>query len=245
MIEAALAALAVIGVGTLLVRRGVNEAATVLCRQLEPHWTPQHEFCDVALEEVAGDDREALRDLTARLVRAGFRHLYDIQDLTMSSAKRSVYYRVFADDRGTTKSCVYVSSDEELRWTLESELGDGRFLVTHVAAPERRRADLSWLETLALVVGTDVEEALIRHRQRLDDLPAGEIPLALGDRDAALASWQRGVAHVADDLRQLTDPIVFERIYAHRPKWFERAVCREAVRRLERRLPAARMIGPG
>ena len=184
-----------------------EKTAARLLESIEAVYVPTHDYVPASLDRFRHLDRRFYEGVQRELQDEGFRHLHDLEDLTLTKAPgvmMPVMVRALASGDGSIMAAAY-HPKLKLLWRViftllrknpppvidfETEHEDGGFTVTSNAAFASMMGLPPMIRAEYLKPGTPLPVVLRRHRERLSS-EARAAPRGVHDTEALLASQNR------------------------------------------------------
>lgn len=203
--------LALAALADRLGRRSARRGAARVVADAEALFAGRHEYASVDPARYPWLDLGYYDRTRARLEGEGFRQLGDVEDLTLTRQNPGMhtFVRVMSGDSGRITAGIYQvrlrGPMAVFQWVgivprrirvveLESELSDGRFLVTANTRGLDSTPMPAAVEGERLPLATPLEQQLARHRRRLEATLAASPGLEVrrvGSLNEALAAQHR------------------------------------------------------
>ncbi|MBL1178694.1 hypothetical protein [Pantanalinema sp. GBBB05] len=186
-----------------------QKLAQKLLQTVQALYTDQHTFQQVDCNTFRHLDQKFYQQAQKNLEKLGFRHITDIEDVTVTQTNPAhhTFIRVLlSGDRTMVSACYHFPLSwlvRLLQWVglapkggkvidLESELSDGSFLVTANTLGLDTMADVPGIYRQQLPHNTSAEQLLTRHREKLRELSqAGIQPVKVNNYEEIEAAQHR------------------------------------------------------
>jgi hypothetical protein len=186
-----------------------QELAQQLLQTMQGLYTQQHTFRQVNCKSFRQVDQGFYRRTQKTLEKLGFRQIADIEDVTVSKTNpaQRTFIRIFlSSDRTTVGACYHIPLSwlvRLLQWVglapkggkaidLESELSNGKFLVTTNTLEMDTTTDIPGIHRQQLPHNTPIDRLLSRHREQLRKLCVGGVqPIKVSNYEEIEAAQHR------------------------------------------------------